>query len=788
MHLAVNLKEEHTEIVTAVTWSPDGQLFSCSDDKQIIRWSSDGEKLANISLQNPVFITSIAWFPSAGKQVPDSFAVSCTDGTVRFLSRSGREEGKKIQAHEGAVILLRWSHDGAAILTTGEDGEIKIWSKTGNLRSVVMSLGQSVYAASWSPNDDSIAIANNKVLVIKNIQSSKKDLQWNAHDGIILCMDWNVRNNYIITGGEDCIYKVWDSFGRQLYSSRPMEHVITSISWSPNGELFAVGSFNLIRLCDRVGWTHCRERMKSGSIFSITWTSDGTQFSAAGGNNQVVFAQIINRHFEWKNTEVILIGSRKLRVSDVLIETSEEIELSRDRIVEIGLGYDYLIVTTTIQCYIYSLNNINTPIIIDIKAPTHFIHLCKRHFLLIDIINGIQIISYEGRVLSSPKFQGLRIEFLTKDMISLSSDTLVIIDCVDSRYIHIFDVTSGRNLGKFMNTLSPSTEIISVKLNQLNYGTQERYLVFLDKNHDLFIAQLYATANTFTGGQQTGNNNTAGILNVPIYKLYSHVESFSFNDENNTLITLADSKIIFWYHPEVAFIDRDLLSSTTSTLDATDYGRNAQIISYTSNRVSVRKIDGSVVYIGSTPELPLLDDLIRQNKWEESRKLCRLQKSSYLWASLAAIAIQKRELETAEIALAELNEVPKFEYIQYIRSIPSEEGRQAGLALYRRAPEEAERILLSANPPLVYRAIKMNIELYRWHRALELALKHKVHLDTLLAYRSKYNEAFEREEKDAKFISLANQVKFTWPEVEEKEAQELEEEGKRGGGGRNSRK
>ena len=178
------------------------------------------------------------------------FAVSCTDGTFRFISRSGREE-KKIAAHEGAVIVVRWSHDGSALLTAGEDGDVKIWSKSGNLRSCLVSTGQSVYCACWGPDDDQVVVANGKTLMIKTVQASRKNLQWNAHDGLVLCLDWNVSNGNIVSGGEDCMYKVWDSYGRQLYSSRSMEHVITSVSWSPNGESFAVGSHNTLRLCDR---------------------------------------------------------------------------------------------------------------------------------------------------------------------------------------------------------------------------------------------------------------------------------------------------------------------------------------------------------------------------------------------------------------------------------------------------------------------------------------------------------------------------------------------------------
>jgi hypothetical protein len=100
----------------------------------------------------------------------------------------------------------------------------------------------------------------------------------------------------------------------------------------------------------------------------------------------------------------------------------------------------------------------------------------------------------------------------------------------------------------------------------------------------------------------------------------------------------------------------------------------------------------------------------------------------------------------------------QVEYIQYIKSIPSEEGRQAELALFRRHPDEAERILLQASPPLVYRSIKLNINLFRWNRALELALKHKAHVETVLAYRHKYLQSFEREETNQKFLQYFKQV------------------------------
>lgn len=47
--------------------------------------------------------------------------------------------------------------------------------------------------------------------------------------------------------------EVWDSYGRLLYSSQPHEYPITSVAWALDGELFAVGSFHTLRLCDKTG-------------------------------------------------------------------------------------------------------------------------------------------------------------------------------------------------------------------------------------------------------------------------------------------------------------------------------------------------------------------------------------------------------------------------------------------------------------------------------------------------------------------------------------------------------
>ena len=66
--------------------------------------------------------------------------------------------------------------------------------------------------------------------------------------------------------------QVWDTYGRQLYSSGAHDYPVTSVAWSNDGELFAVGSFNTLRLCDKIGW-----------YVDDPWTTDVHTYDTAGG-------------------------------------------------------------------------------------------------------------------------------------------------------------------------------------------------------------------------------------------------------------------------------------------------------------------------------------------------------------------------------------------------------------------------------------------------------------------------------------------------------------------------
>uniref|UniRef100_A0AAV2J5C6 Intraflagellar transport 80 n=1 Tax=Knipowitschia caucasica TaxID=637954 RepID=A0AAV2J5C6_KNICA len=685
-------------------------------------------------------------------QQADSFVLTSSDGKFHLVSKNGLIE-KSVDAHNGAVLAGRWNYDGSALITAGEDGQIKIWSKSGMLRSTLASQGSPVYSVAWGPDADRILYTSRRHLIIKPLQPSVKVIQWKAHDGLILKVDWNAINDLIISGGEDCKYKVWDSFGRVLYTSAPHDYPLTSLYWAPDGEVFAVGSFNMLRLCDKTGWSYALEKPNTGSVFNLAWSADGTQLAGSCGNGHVIFAHIVEQHWEWKNFVITLTKRKTMQVLNVINEAVDVLEF-RDRVIKASLAFGHLVVATSLQCYVYSSRNWNTPLIFDLKEGTiSLIVQAEKHFLLVDGA-GLYIFSYEGRLICSPKFPGMRADILNAQGISLNNDTIALRDKSDEKVIYFFDALTGKAFGDG-KPLTHNMAVVDVGLDQCG-PRNERKVAFIDKNRDLYLTSV-------NHGQQP-----------KVCKIGSMVHCMQWNDSANILCGIQDNQFTVWYYPSVVFVDKELLPLSLYVKGGSEFARAPHILSYVGTKVTLRQGDGSLVYNTVPPYPALLHEYSSSARWEDALHLCRFAKDQALWACLAGMAMASKELTTSEMAYAAIGELPRVQYIRFIKEQASKESCLAHMLLFGGQVAEAEAVLLQAG--LVYQAIQVNIDLFNWERALELAVKHKTHVDTVLAFREKFLQKFGRKESNKSFLQYAEGVDVDWEKIQVKIEMEISKE------------
>jgi intraflagellar transport protein 80 len=281
---------------------------------------SSGENLQEQAVANlGIRATSICWFPPQGVAgLTEVFAVSCSDGALRFVQKNGTIE-KTFQAHEGSVTCVKCSMDGSSLVSTGEDGEVKLWSRTGNLRSNLASFYRPLHSFSYGSND-SIVVANGNQLCILSLQTKSNRIQWEAQppeSGDILTVDWSPQAKKILCGGEDGRFRLFDSSGNLVYTSPCHDYIISSVAWSPYGSHFLVSSHNQIELCDQSGRKYDGQALTKGSVTKVQWSLNGTKGFAWSSVTGIVWSvPIVDKALKWKSYTARLCSLQRIEVTD----------------------------------------------------------------------------------------------------------------------------------------------------------------------------------------------------------------------------------------------------------------------------------------------------------------------------------------------------------------------------------------------------------------------------------------------------------------------------------------
>ncbi|VVD05328.1 unnamed protein product [Leptidea sinapis] len=452
----------------------------------------------------------------------------------------------------------------------------------------------------WSPDSSAILYTKGDHLVIKSLNSNGKSTKWKAHEGVILCTAWNANNNCIVSGGEDGYSK----------------------------------------------WSHCLDRPSTGSIYSIVFSSDGTQLAAACANGHILFAHIIDREFSWKNYVCRQISRKVVSIKDILSDQNDQLDYP-DRVIQIALGFNHLVVATVKQCFIHKLTSWNTPVTFDLKESTMII-LAERCLCVIERA-GISVYSYMGRLLASPRV-GSRPETIGRAAVSLGPDSLAVIDQTDRKVIYVFDLPTGlvvrSSTDSTATKLTHKMTVSKVALSQIG-PVNERQIALLDYNKDLYVVTVKDSKQKF-------------------FKLGSQVLSIMWSTDTELLVGLRASSVVAWCCPRAG--QPDWLALTTVSKDISDLGRNPSIMSVEEGVVSVYRGNGSLlrVSLASFPEKLLKH--VAANMWDAALQLCRTVEDETLWACLGVLAWQHNQLAAAEEAFAVIRQYHQVCYIQHLRN------------------------------------------------------------------------------------------------------------------------
>jgi WD40 repeat protein len=270
--------------VRAVAWSPDASKVAIGDDSGIVSVydSGSGSLVKRINAHTNA-VSAISW-SRQGKVATGSY-----DNTVKIWDSATWEEKATIKNHTDRVWDVAWSSDGNELATAGRDGKVYTFTPAGEyLAEMEVSVTGLARAVAWEPAGDFLAgiveddftkkpimykwsASSGRVKKELTINVTAFDLAWDSNgarlgaalqNGSIVVIDADMflperfipvsngalytlfwgkgeSKNLIVTAGEDKrIYSV-TSEGNTTFIPEVHSDLITHLSLSPNGTMFA---------------------------------------------------------------------------------------------------------------------------------------------------------------------------------------------------------------------------------------------------------------------------------------------------------------------------------------------------------------------------------------------------------------------------------------------------------------------------------------------------------------------------------------------------------------------
>ncbi|MCP2730926.1 nSTAND1 domain-containing NTPase, partial [Limnofasciculus baicalensis] len=262
-----NRLEGHSDIVTDVSFSPDGQLIaSGSRDRTIKLWRTNGFFVATLKGHDDA-VTSVAFSPD--RQI---LASGSWDGTIKLWYRNGTLKNT-LRGHLGHVYSVSFSPNGEIVASAGEDGTIRLWTISGKLIRTFRGHEGVVQSIAWSPDGEKIASAGYDRTI--NIWTPDGHLlqSLTGHKSKVNSVVFSPDGQLLASAGDDRTVKLWDaSSGKLIDTLIGHERWVLKVAFSPDSQLIASASADhLVMLWDRHGTLLKTFKGHSDSVTSISF-------------------------------------------------------------------------------------------------------------------------------------------------------------------------------------------------------------------------------------------------------------------------------------------------------------------------------------------------------------------------------------------------------------------------------------------------------------------------------------------------------------------------------------
>lgn len=194
------------------------------------------------------------------------------------------------KAHNDWVRGVRFSKDGKRLITTSDDGSVKIWDINNNfsLFKTINNHGRNwVLGLDTSPRENLFATGDKTgAIILWDIDGNIKK-KWQAHTlERLSSLRFNHDGNLIASTSYDNNVRIWDLDGHLIKELKGHNHWVRSAAFSPNDQLIASGSEDTtVKIWNLEGSVVQTFDGHGGGIARVNFSPDGKWLIA--GDNQI---------------------------------------------------------------------------------------------------------------------------------------------------------------------------------------------------------------------------------------------------------------------------------------------------------------------------------------------------------------------------------------------------------------------------------------------------------------------------------------------------------------------